>query len=164
MKKKGSKSYYCRNKKCTSIFKSSSDHLEHAAQLEKIPSALSDEFLFNKKLGAGANGVVFQIYDPFEEENKAIKIIKVDDPEEMKKELKILLNLHHQSVVRYFRSGILKNSKVFIIMEECDSNLIEYLEENKASLTHDNKVSLFLKICKGLNYIHHHKNVIISIL
>ena len=61
MKKKGTKSYYCTNKNCTSIFHSSSDHAEHANQLKKIPSDLSDEFKFNKKLGTGANGVVFEI-------------------------------------------------------------------------------------------------------
>ena len=160
MKKKGTKSYYCTNKNCTSIFQSSSDHPEHAAELEKIPYDLSDEFTFNKKLGAGANGVVFQIYDPCEEDNKAIKIIKVEDPEEMKKELIIMFKLYHQSIIRYFRSGLLKNKKVFILMEECDSNLMEYLEKNKASLTYDDKVNILVKICEGINYIHHHKNVI----
>lgn len=161
MKKTAKKKlYYCKDKKCTSIFESLDDHLEHRNRLKKIPPDLSDEFLFKKKLGKGANGVVFQIYDLSDKENKAIKIMKVNEPEKTKDELSILLKLHHQCIVRYFRSGTLKNNKVFIIMEECDCNLEEYLEQNKAKLTHGDKVSLLLKICEGVDYIHHNKKVI----
>ena len=64
MIKKGTKFCCCTDKKCTSIFESSSGHPEHSNQLEKIPSDLSDEFLFNRKLVAGANGVVSNIQTP----------------------------------------------------------------------------------------------------
>ena len=160
MKEKGSKFYYCTDKKCISIFESSASHPEHLNQLEKIPSSLSDEFLFIEKLGAGATGVVFKIFDVSEEKTKALKIIKVENPEEMKKELNILYELHHKGIVTYFRSGILKNNKVYIIMEECEADLGSYLEKNKANLSYNDKINLFLKICEGINYIHHHKNVI----
>ena len=164
MQKKNQQFYYCKCEKCTSIFLSSSEHPEHADELIEIPQDLSNEFLFKKKLGAGVYGVVFQIYDPSEETIKALKLIDAinfkEMNKEMKRELKILAQLNHKCIVRYFRSGILKNSKVFIIMEECDSNLMKYLEQKKDIFSYENKVNLLLKICKGINYIHHHKSVI----
>lgn len=153
------KNYYCTSKECSSIFCSSSLHPQHPNQLKKIPDELSNEFSFKKKLGAGSNGVVFQIYDESDETYKALKLIEAEDPEQMKKELKILLKLHHQFIIRYFRSGILKKSKVYIIMEECDMSLDEYLKINKSKLTYKMKLKLFLEICEGIEYFHHNKNV-----
>ena len=161
MKEKGSKFYYCTDKNCTPIFESSASHPEHPNQHEKIPSNLSKEFLFTEKLGAGTAGVVFQIFDFSEEKSKVLKIIKVDNPEEAKKELNILHFLHHQCIIKYFRSGVLKHNKVYIVMEECDMNLEKYLEKNKAILSYDDKVNLFVNICEGINYIHNHKKVIL---
>ena len=87
--------------------------IEHSNQLENIPFDLSDEFLFNKKLVAEANEVERILYVITIKENEkmnlfkvgiteniVLKIIKVEDSEEMKKELKNFFKLHHQCVVK----------------------------------------------------------------
>ena len=45
-------------------------------------------------------------------------------------------------------------------MEKCDCNLEEYIEQKGAKLTYDERINLFLKLCEGIQYIHHHKDVI----
>lgn len=150
--------YYCPIPTCTSIYRKRAAHSEHSDELERIPLELTDEFDFKKKLGSGANGVVFQIYDKDDEVNKAMKLLNVSRKEEMKTELKVLLRLHHQYIVRYFKSGMCKK-KAFIIMESCDMNLNDYMNKMKKELTEENKIRIFLQICQGIEYFHHHDQV-----
>lgn len=164
MKKK--KLYYCSDNKCTSksIFKDNLSHPEHPDKLFRIPKSLSKEYIFQKKLGMGTLGVVFRIYVELEEQKKVLKLIKVDEIEEINKEIKMLLLLDHPFIVKYFHSSFLKtkeNNFVYILMEECELSLKEYLEEKKDKLNYGDRLNLLIQICQGINYIHHHEKVII---
>lgn len=155
------KAYYCPLKNfptCNDIYLERSAHSEHSKMLEKIPSELVKKFIFKKKLGSGAFGVVFQIYDGKENMNKAIKLLNLVKMEEIKTELKVLLRLHHQYIVRYFKSGVCLN-KAYIVMEACDMDLHGYLIQNKKSLTYEKKIAIFIQICEGIKYFHYHPEV-----
>ena len=155
---KSKRYYYCPNKSCSSIYQDRSNHPDHSEDLERIPSELTEEFGFTKKLGSGANGVVFQIFDEDDELNKALKLLNVVKKDEMKMELKVLIRLHHQYIVRYFMSGIVKK-KAYIVMEACDMNLNEYMTNNNEKLTYEDKTRLFLQICQGIDFFHNHPQV-----
>ena len=155
------KLYYCpckTLKSCNSVYSQRSAHPDHYEELIRIPSELTEQFSFQKKLGSGANGVVFQIYDDNDKIDKAIKLIDFINKAEMKIELKVLLRLHHQYIVRYFKSGMCKK-KAYIVMEACDKSLDEYLRKKKDKLTDEKKMRLFLQICQGIAYFHHHPQV-----
>ena len=152
--------YYCPLndfKTCNDIYLKRSAHANHFEELEKIPSELTNYFLFQKKLGSGSNGIAFQIYDENDEMSKAMKLLDVV-MKERKKELKMLLRLHHQYIVRYFTSGKCEN-KTYIIMEACDMNLNEYMIKMQNKLTYEKTIRLLIQICQGIEYIHHHPEV-----
>ena len=120
-----SKRYYCCPKKaCPFFYRDRSDHPDHSKELERIPSELTREFSFTKKLDAGANGVVPNIRWRWWSE-QGDEAAERGKEWEMKMELKVLIRLHHQCIVRYFKSKMVKK-KAYIAMEawdNCTSNV-----------------------------------------
>ena len=148
-------SYFCLLENCFSIFSRRSDHAEHKNQIEKLPSELTTEYEFKRKLGTGSFGVVFEVFDKSDNSQKVIKITKNQktDQGDVVAELEVLKELYHHNLIRYFRSGICRRNYFFITMEYCESNLKEFIENNNP-LKIEMKDHLFKQLCEGVDFLH----------
>ena len=89
---------------------------------------------------------------------KQINLLSFDEElkKKAKKEAKILSNLEHPNIIKYY-DFIFKNNKEIIIMEYVEGgNLKEKIEEKK--VIEENKIiDWFIEICEGIKYIHNKK-------
>lgn len=146
--------YFCHLESCSSLFPNPASHQDHKDQLESLPSCLTDDYIFKRKLGSGSFGLVFEVFDRSDKRVKAIKIVgtQKNNVEDAVAELKILTELYNQNIIRYFRSGIYRNN-VFIVMEKCEINLKDLIKRNRP-LSLEIKNQLFKQICEGLDFLH----------
>lgn len=153
-------SYFCLIENCLSVFSQRSDHAEHKSQIEKLPSDLTSEYKFKRKLGSGSFGVVFEVFDRSDKKRKAIKITRNqrNSQEDVVAELKVLKELYHHNLIRYFRSGLCKRNYIFIVMEYCESNLKEFIVNNKP-LELEMKDHLFKQLCEGVDFLHNRNDL-----
>ena len=153
-------SYFCLTESCVSIFPHRSDHAEHKSLIEKLPSELTNEYEFKRKLGSGSFGVVFEVFDKSDKKIKVIKISKNQKNcvEDVASELEVLKELYHHNLVRYFGSGLCKRNYFFILMEYCESNLKQYIENNKP-LKSDIKDHFFKQLCEGVDFLHNRNDL-----
>lgn len=152
LKPKTNKKYFCSSKTCKSnkIFSDDSFCNEHPNSYMEIPKFLVNLFEFKKKLGSGAFGFVFQVYDIEDQEIKALKLLKIEDFEDG--DVTVLKKLQHPNIIRYFRSKAFSNDFGFVLMEFCDSELNSLIKENQISF--EDKLKIFKQICKGIKYFH----------
>ena len=115
--------YFCLEKNCFSIFPNTTEHKGHQNFCEKIPSDLTTQYDFQEKLGMGAFGVVFKVFDKSDRKVKAMKIaLKQSSAEDAVAEVEVLKELYHHNLLRYFQSGFCK--KKFIskkLLNKADS-------------------------------------------
>ena len=151
------KKYFCQNTKCHSLFSSHSEHEKHSDCLQKLPIKLREKFEFKKKLGQGGFGYVFKIFDPKDSKEKALKIIKMIQSEEIKEqevEIVKFRDLHHQNIVKYYRTKKLGSQSWYILMELCDKDLETMIAKDELN-TFEKKMEIFIQICAGIQYLHH---------
>lgn len=152
---KPEKKYYCEMKSCHSLYSSQSNHEKHSDCLRKLPSTLRKLFKFEKKLGQGGFGYVFKILDREDDKTKALKIIKIFDKNEEIDEIELLQlkDLHHQNIVKYYRTNKLGSQSCFILMELCESDLQTAIDNDELT-TFEKKMEIFLQICSGIQFLH----------
>jgi serine/threonine protein kinase len=133
-------------------------------------------------LGKGGYGSVYKVFHRFEKKMYAIKkIFIVDDliteDYDIFNEIQLYSGLNHQNVVRYYSSwvdidlsSIIDFNKsldymedepinnlcpiLFIQMELCDSTLKEYFLTTMEDDDLESRISYFLQIVNGLDYLH----------
>lgn len=156
--------YFCLLENCLSIFSHRSDHAEHKNQIEKLPSELTAEFEFRKKLGTGSFGVVFEVFDKSDKTIKVVKITKNQSSgqEDVVAELELLKELYHHNLIRYFRSGLCRRNYIFITMEYCECNLKDFIRNNKPLKT-KMKDNFFRQLCEGVYYLHNNNDLNVTI-
>ena len=150
------KKYFCENTKCYSLFSSHSEHEKHSDCLQRLPIDLREKFNFQNKLGQGGFGYVFKIIDPKDSKEKALKIIKMIENEKFNDpEIEIikLRDLHHQNIMKYYRTKKLGSQTWYILMELCDTDLETMIAKEELN-TFEKKIEIFLQICAGIQYLH----------
>lgn len=119
-----------------------------------------DKYKVIKSLGSGGSGQVYlaERNDKQFEQKVAIKCFS---PEEVKEEFfenfrneqQFLANLNHAGIAHILDGGITNTGVHYIIMEYVDGLPIDvYLK--KHTLSNQEKLNLFLKICDAINYAH----------
>eukprot|EP00011_Vannellida_sp_DIVA3-517-6-12_P003305 CAMPEP_0114625240 /NCGR_PEP_ID=MMETSP0168-20121206/11170_1 /TAXON_ID=95228 ORGANISM="Vannella sp., Strain DIVA3 517/6/12" /NCGR_SAMPLE_ID=MMETSP0168 /ASSEMBLY_ACC=CAM_ASM_000044 /LENGTH=506 /DNA_ID=CAMNT_0001836519 /DNA_START=256 /DNA_END=1773 /DNA_ORIENTATION=- len=117
-------------------------------------------FTLQEKLGKGSYGDVFKAVrakGPGAGEVVAIKIISIDDNDvldDVRKEIKILSECHHENVVSYLGSYF-KADNLWIAMEYCGGGSVNDLcQAMNTSLT-ENQIALICReALRGLQYLH----------
>lgn len=143
--------FYCKIKECKSLFIDSAEHAQHKNSLLPIPDFKN--FNFIKKLGQGAYGMVFKVYDCSDKQEKALKLISIEDSSFSDGDIDTLKTLYHQNIIRYFMSGVLDEDCAFVLMELCDYDLEEGIKNRKFE-SFEQQMKIFKQICKGIEYVH----------
>lgn len=122
-------------------------HFEHSITI--IPKKLSTEYSFQKCLGSGGYGIVFQVLSKKDKRSYALKLINAEDKNELK-----FSNLNNPYIIKFIDiKKYPQENKFALIMELADTTLYKYIKEYK-NITIDAILKLFLEICLGLKYLH----------
>eukprot|EP00241_Pyramimonas_parkeae_P015086 CAMPEP_0114282738 /NCGR_PEP_ID=MMETSP0059-20121206/3718_1 /TAXON_ID=36894 /ORGANISM="Pyramimonas parkeae, Strain CCMP726" /LENGTH=580 /DNA_ID=CAMNT_0001403399 /DNA_START=306 /DNA_END=2044 /DNA_ORIENTATION=+ len=147
-------------------------NLEHDPHLQSICGYAVEE-----ELGSGAFGTVYQVRkEAADNAPYALKRLALDHvglfgatPQEMNQEVgkmssevKILSELNHPNIIRYYESFAHEGS-LYIVMELADGvSLLDFLtshSEKGARLPESTVWSILIQICRALRYIHVRKGV-----
>ena len=127
-----------------------------------------DDFNIEKQLGSGNFGSVSLVTSKLTKKLYALKEIKGDDYDnnqraEVQREIKLLENLNHPHVIKYFTS-FQENGNFYIVTEYINGSSLESLadsvhKENKL-LTEKIVWDFLIQTLSGLVYLHENKNII----
>ena len=126
------------------------DHLTHLGKYRLL-----------RKLGQGATSVVYLGYDPFDEREVALKIIKqefLDDPRngrqnrrQLQNEAALVGKLAHPHIVTTY-DAVISNEVSYIVMEYVPGGTLEKHIHPDNLLPLDRVVEYMFKCCRALNY------------
>lgn len=113
-----------------------------------------------KELGRGGMGVVYLVERADEQYKKqmALKLVKrgMDTDEillRFRHERQILASLEHPNIARLYDGGATDDGRPYIVMEYVEGEPITTYCDNRR-LTIDERLKLFLTVCKGVQYAH----------
>ena len=114
-------------------------------------------------VGEGAYGVVLKCRNKETQEIVAVKKFKEgDDDEAVKKttlrEVKMLRNLRQSNIV-YLKEAFRRKSKLFLVFEYMEKNLLEVLEDNPRGLSPEEVRSYIFQLVRAVHFCHDHNVV-----
>jgi len=137
----------------------------------KVGDVVSDAkntktFKLIEQLGEGSYGTVFRVKQLETNVQYALKRITINDYQE--KEVKLMMMLDHENIVKYYDSFMDKNRRYYcILMEYCSGkhldgfiqDLNEIMKQSNGIkiLTMDVRFSWFIKLLGVLSYLHQNK-------
>ncbi len=110
-----------------------------------------------KWLGGGRFGDVYLIYDPFMDKKLALKIAKPSSDRDKKAidEVKILAELIHENIVRFYTVERFENDRIGIITEYIEGESLREFIRKKAPVDEETALSILKPVAKALFYAHH---------
>ena len=148
--------YFCHHADCQSLLKNKESHSIHEKSIIEIPQILINSYCFLKPLGVGSYGAVFKVTDKLDLGEYALKLCLKREGEGDLEEIKILKDVYHKNILRYYRSIIDPEKKfIAIITELCDFDLTSAI---KKGLSLEEMIDFTIQICKGINYLHNKSN------
>lgn len=140
--------------------------------LDEIPDYTDDELIDTavskqigpykvlKELGRGGMGVVYLVEraDKQYQKKMALKLVKrgMDTDEilyRFRSERQILASLEHPNIARLYDGGATEDGSPYLVMEYIEGEPITTYCDN-GKLTIDERLQLFTKICKGVQFAH----------
>lgn len=120
-----------------------------------------DRYKIEKEIGRGGMSVVYlaQRTDGEFEQKVAVKIIqpfgldREDRFRRLRAERQILANLHHPNIARVFDGGVTPEGWPYMVMEVVDGMPVNHYCREK-SLSLNERMDLFMKICDAVIYAH----------
>ncbi|PLB45852.1 kinase-like protein [Aspergillus steynii IBT 23096] len=120
---------------------------------------LKDEFSSSIKLGHGASGTVYLMYERHSQKPRAVKEVGKDSDETREdyatrvyKEFELASKLHHPNVVETLRLCS-RSRRLCIVMEHCANGEVFDQVEGE-HLTESEKLCLFKQLLHGVEYLH----------
>lgn len=133
---------------------------------EEINSSNGNTYEIGERIGAGGNGAVYQGITQSGEPVAIKFLLRFDEKSKQRfsQEIKLMKKLHHPYIVEYIDDGeveLFKNKKrevnekaLFVIMELADTNLMDYLKQNKNVIRYDTYAPQFQGLSEALKNIH----------
>lgn len=117
---------------------------------------VSERFEFNRLLGQGGHGSVYQARDTVLNRSVAIKILDTAqlDRGSVVKEAKLLADLDHPSVVKVFSVELFNDSTVALVMELIEGQDAASVLMSTGRYSCDDVLSIAKQACEALSYCH----------
>eukprot|EP01059_Diplonema_ambulator_P004829 TRINITY_DN14570_c1_g1_i1.p1 TRINITY_DN14570_c1_g1~~TRINITY_DN14570_c1_g1_i1.p1 ORF type:complete len:812 (+),score=82.01 TRINITY_DN14570_c1_g1_i1:61-2496(+) len=109
-----------------------------------------------KMLGAGATGTVYQGIDQLTGQFVAIKEVKTEGYDELRREFDLLQRLKHNNIVRYFEFEV-NNKRLTMYMELVDGGSLASMVAEYGKLSEPVLQHYVRQITSGLGYLHANK-------
>jgi len=124
----------------------------HAEKIE------AEDLTVNEKIGEGSFGTVYR--GEYNDMDVAVKVLRrpwevltLDEKNEFVREISVAVQMNHTSVSRTW--GFTTKPQLAIVMEYCENGSIaEYLANPYTQVSDHKKMEWFVRIAKGLNFIH----------
>lgn len=106
-------------------------------------------------LGGGRFGDVFLACDTILEQNFALKISRMRQPEivMLKDEAKLLASLNHPNIVRFYNIDIIENNFVLVMEYIKGNSLRELIKEGGLEI--NKTIKIVIQMLEAVNYAHH---------
>jgi non-specific serine/threonine protein kinase/serine/threonine-protein kinase len=115
-----------------------------------------------REIGRGGMGAVFlaERADGEFKQEVALKVVRrsLADSElvrRFRQERQILASLNHPNISRLLDGGMSEDGEPFLVMEYVEGVRIDYYCEER-NLSTDQRLRLFLEVCRGVSYAHQH--------
>lgn len=134
---------------------------DHRRVTNDLPLIISKRYYCGKKLGSGAGGTVYLVYEYKTCETFALKHIQKNQlmgfkPDKQLNEARIMKSLTHPCIVRMYE--ILDTSdSVFITLELMKGGELLSRIQKKKFLTEPNSKMFFYQMCHAIKYLHDRK-------
>ena len=116
-----------------------------------------EDYSIHEFLGEGAQKKVYKVYDSRCSRFVAMGILKGENETEKAqflREAKLTAFLQHPNIMPVYTAGLNEEGKLFFTMKLTDGlDLKEYLERGQ-SISLQEKISIFMKICEAVVYAH----------
>ncbi len=119
-------------------------------------------FVIKKVLGEGAQGIVYQGYDPQLERYVAIKSLHLNQQidvqtqlDELLKEARAVSKFEHKNIVSIYEAGEDKN-KAYLVFEYVEGQLLSEVIKNTGQLEVNKAVNIIRAIVQGIAHAHEH--------
>src|SRR5262245_49130110 len=112
-----------------------------------------------ERIGRGGMGMVFKAHDPTLDRVVAVKVIspeaKMSDEIKARfyREAHACAQLNHRNIIAIYELGD-DAGRLFVVMEFLDGEKLQRVIERRAPLSLEEKLSLAVQICEGLQYAH----------
>ena len=128
--------------------------------IEYLDDSIICNFKFNKYLGKGSFGYVFQVKSHLDDGIYALKVIEEVNKaslNQVKKEIAIMAKIKHPNIVQYASSNWIPDKELlWISMELCDGSLDKSLK----NLDQKTTLQYFKQICEGIRVLHKEYKII----
>lgn len=145
------------------------DHKKH--EIYRIDNQVTSEsgiiYEVSDRIRSGGNAVVHRCVDAGNGEEYAIKFnisFHQKRIDRFKQEIEIIKQLNHDQIIRYIDSGAIEGQSskrgqgvreiLFLIMPLAETNLAEYIKENRARISYATYIGQFKGLCEALAQLH----------
>jgi eukaryotic-like serine/threonine-protein kinase len=130
--------------------------------VESVYSEKIGPYKIIQELGRGGMGVVYLVERADDQYRKrmALKLVKrgmdTDDIlQRFRSERQILASLEHPNIARLYDGGATSDGRPYLVMEYVDGeSILTYCDRSALSI--DERLKLFITVCKGVQYAHQH--------
>lgn len=134
---------------------------DHRRQANDLPDVVAKRYYKSKKLGSGACGTVFLVYQYRSCEKFAMKHIKKNQfvdytADKSLNEARIMKNLTHPCIVK-MHEIIHSNDSIFITLELMKGGELLTRIQKKKFLSEANAKIFFYQMCHAIRYLHERK-------
>ncbi|MHB8882316.1 MAG: serine/threonine protein kinase [Thermodesulfovibrionales bacterium] len=145
------------------------EHKKHEIYRIKEQVTSTDGIIYevSDRIRSGGNAVVHRCFDAGTGDEYAIKLnlsFQQRRLDRFRQEIEIIKQLSHDQIIRYIDSGSINGlstrrgvgSKeiLFLIMPLAETNLAEYIKENRARISYATYIGQFKGLCEALSQLH----------
>lgn len=125
-------------------------------------SIFEEAYLILNRIGQGGMGSIYKAKELELERVVAIKILRPDLMEEeeqrirFRREGKLLSELSHRNILRFFRFGLRDGTVPYIVMEYIDGESLSDLLAESGGLTLSRTLFVISRVCEAMYFCHSH--------
>ena len=131
--------------------------MEKKVENEKFPDEISSKYEIIQEIGRGAFSIVYKVKSKEDNNIYCLKKINMKKTKDKESEIKILSNLNHPNLIKFYYS-FANEEGIYIIMEFCEYgdlySLLQSVKKKKVYVNEDIIWDVAIQTLLGLEYLH----------